>query len=275
MNTVHTKIQSKVEHKTLELDGYQIHYYISGAINNSSILFLHPAFSDHRAFANQIDYFSKNYRVITIDLLGHGLSKANTSKDKIDVSTEHIVQILEQEYIPKIHLVGVSVGSLIAQYFALKHPNKVQSLTALGGYSIHEKNETIKKAQRLANLGLVFRALFSMNAFRSKTAKITCYSKEGQTLFYESSSLFERKSFKVMPGVEYMIDNRNNLNIAYPMYILVGEYDIDLAKQMALKWHKDVPHSSYFVLKDAGHCANLDKPNAFNKILNQFIEGIQ
>ena len=37
-----------VEHKNLQMDGYGIHYYISGKENVDSIIFLHPAFSDHR-----------------------------------------------------------------------------------------------------------------------------------------------------------------------------------------------------------------------------------
>ena len=79
MNVQTVHIESIIEHKMLKMDDYDIHYYVSGKENTDLIVFLHPAFSDHRAFSQQIDYFSKNYRVITIDLIGHGLSKANKS----------------------------------------------------------------------------------------------------------------------------------------------------------------------------------------------------
>jgi pimeloyl-ACP methyl ester carboxylesterase len=129
-NELAVQIKSSIENKTLKMNGYEIHYNVSGKENNDLIVFLHPAFSDHRAFDQQIDYFSKDYRVITIDLIGHGLSKANKSKDKIDASSEHIHKILESEGHDSVHLVGVSMGSLIAQYFALQYPEKVKSLTA-------------------------------------------------------------------------------------------------------------------------------------------------
>ena len=96
-NELTVQIESSIEHKTLNMDGYEIHYYVSGKENNDLIVFLHPAFSDHRAFDQQIDYFSKDFRVITIDLIGHGLSKANKSKDKIEASSEHIRKIHELE----------------------------------------------------------------------------------------------------------------------------------------------------------------------------------
>ncbi len=68
------------------MEGYSIHYYVSGAGNKDVVFFVHPAFSDHRAFDLQIEFFSKSYTVISIDLIGHGLSKAQKSKDKIDTS---------------------------------------------------------------------------------------------------------------------------------------------------------------------------------------------
>ena len=76
-------IQSPVEHKELKQDGYSIHYFASGIPGKELIVFLHPAFADHRCFDKQIEYFSQDYRVITIDMLGHGLSKVEKSKDKI------------------------------------------------------------------------------------------------------------------------------------------------------------------------------------------------
>jgi hypothetical protein len=43
------QIENQIEHKTLKLDDYEIHYFVSGKENNDLILFLHPAFSDHAA----------------------------------------------------------------------------------------------------------------------------------------------------------------------------------------------------------------------------------
>jgi len=254
------------------MDEYEIHYFVSGKENNDPIVFLHPAFSDHRAFNQQIDFFSKDHRVITIDLIGHGLSKANKSKDKIDVSSKHIHEIMKIEGFEKAHLVGVSMGSLIAQYFALNYPEKTKSLTALGGYDINRENKEVSKAQRSVNFKLVIRAVFSMKSFRKKTAEITCKSKKGQTLFYETTSHYERKSFMVMQGLQNVIKERLNIKPQYPTLILTGEFDIELAKKMAKKWNSEISNSESKIISDAGHCANLDKPLEFNEIVKEFIE---
>jgi pimeloyl-ACP methyl ester carboxylesterase len=228
-NDIVVQIETPIERKTLNMNGYEIHYNVSGKEHNDLIVFLHPAFSDHRAFDQQIDYFSKDYRVITIDLIGHGLSKANKSNDKIDASSEHINKILDLEGYDRVSLVGVSMGSLIAQYFALQYPDKVKSLTALGGYDINKENKEVERAQRASNLGLIFRAVFSMKSFRKKVAEITCITKKGQALFYESSGFYERKSFLVMQGLQHVIKDRKNIKPKYSILILTAEFDIELA----------------------------------------------
>ena len=271
-NDLTVKVESSIEHKTLKMDEYEIHYFVSGEENNDLIVFLHPAFSDHRAFDQQIDFFSKNYRVITLDLLGHGLSKANNSKDKIDVSAKHINEIMKIEGFEKAHLVGVSMGSLIAQYFALNYPEKTKSLTALGGYDINKENKEVSKAQRYVNVKLVIRAVFSMKSFRKKTAELTCKSEKGRALFYETTSHYERKSFMVMQGLQNVIKNRENIKSQYPTLILTGEFDIELVKKMAKEWHSRIENSKYYLIENAGHCANIDKPLEFNKIVKEFIE---
>lgn len=261
-----------IEHKTLKQEGYEIHYYVSGGKDKDLIVFLHPAFSDHRAFNQQIDFFSKDFRVITIDLIGHGLSKVNKSKDKIDTSVKHIDEIMKVEGFENAHLVGVSMGSLISQYFALNYPEKTKSLTALGGYDINKKNKEVAKAQRYVNFKLVIRAVFSMKLFRKKTSQQICKSEKGQALFYETTSHYERKSFMVMQGLQNVIKDRMNIKPQYPILILIGEFDIDLSKKIAKEWHDEINNSKYFMIENAGHCANIDNPNKFNELVSDFIK---
>jgi pimeloyl-ACP methyl ester carboxylesterase len=271
-NKLAINIKAAIEHKTLQIEGCKIHYFVSGRQNKKSIVFLHAAFSDHRMFDQQIDYFSKDYKVITIDLIGHGLSKANKSKDQIDASSQHIFKILELENINQTHLVGVSVGSLIAQHFALKDPTKVKSLTALGGYNINKTNKKIEKSQRGSNLSLIARAIFSMKAFRKKTALITCKSARGQALFYKTTSHYERKSFMVMQGIKNIVKDRIDIEVNYPTLIMTGEFDIELAKKMAKDWLSNLDNSDYYMIENGGHCANIDEPLVFNKKVMEFID---
>jgi pimeloyl-ACP methyl ester carboxylesterase len=259
--------ESIVEHKSILSEGNVIHYYISGNQDKPVILFLHPAFSDHTCFYKQVDFFSQEFRVITIDLIGHGLSEVQNSKQKIDKSVEHIQEIMRVEGIDNLHLVGVSMGSLIAQYFALHNSDKTLSLTCLGGYNINHIDKEVAKSQRKEMFGWMVRVIFSMNAFRQYAGSVSVINKVEQIKFYESAQGFSRKSFSVMSSLGKLIEERSTPSRTYPLLILTGEKDNDLAKRMAKSWHTEEPQSKFYSIEKAGHCANMDNPESFNEIV--------
>ena len=261
-----------IEHKTLTFNENIIHYYASGEQNKPAILFLHPAFSDHTCFYKQIDFFSQEFRVITIDLIGHGLSEVRNNKDKIDISTEHILEIIKTENIDKLHIVGVSMGSLIAQHFALKHPDRTLSLTSLGGYNINRIDKSVEKSQRKEMLSWIIRVIFSMDSFRRYAGTVSAVNKEEQMKFYESAQGFSRKSFTIMSGLNKLIEDRPDPPRNYPLLIIAGEKDNDLAKQMAEIWHLKEPDSKFCIIEQAGHCANMDNAESFNNIVYNTIK---
>jgi pimeloyl-ACP methyl ester carboxylesterase len=268
---MNSKIESRIEHKILNSNGNSIHYFVSGNREGETILFLHPAFGDHRCFNKQIDFFSQNYCVITIDMIGHGLTGVGKSKDKITATTRHVSDILKAENRENAHITGVSLGSLLAQDFALKYPDKVLSLTGLGGYDINREQKEIAKAQRKEISKWLFKMIFSMKAFRRYAASVTLCDTAEQAKFYESAKLFTRKSFTVMSGLDSIVKERQDIQRKYPLPILAGEKDLVLAIKSAKQWHKDNPGSRFYIIENAGHCANMDNAAKFNDILMEFI----
>jgi pimeloyl-ACP methyl ester carboxylesterase len=264
-------IETTIEHLLLEQDGYTIHYYASGTDKRELIVFVHPAFGNHHCFDQQIDFFASNYRVVTIDLLGHGLSQVEKAKDKIDISAEHLRLIIEKEGFDKAHFVGVSMGTLIAQHFALLHPEKVNSMTILGGYDINSNNKEVAKAQRIENVKWMFKALFSMNSFRRYTASKIAIKPESQARFYEMAQMYTRKSFTVMSGLGNILKQRENVKKSYPMLFMSGDRDIDLSIRMTKSFHENEPNSEFHLIPNAGHCANMDNEREFNKMLMAFL----
>jgi pimeloyl-ACP methyl ester carboxylesterase len=259
--------------KTLSQEGYDIRYTISGNKTNPSIVFLHPAFCDHTCFYKQIDVFSKNYFVITLDLIGHGSSQIRKSKDKIDRSACHIMEILKQEGVKRCHVVGVSLGSLIAQYFAYSYPDNVLSVTVMGGYSIHKDNTEILKVQRKEGLKWLFLLLFSMKQFRKYVSKATVISTHEQEILYKSLLKFTRKSFYPMSGMNELFKFKQQ-GTHYPLLLVCGDHDLPIAQKTMEEWHITQATSQYFLVPNAGHCANMDNEKSFNERLSVFIENI-
>lgn len=75
-----------------------------------------------------------------------------------------------------------------------------------------------------------------------------------------------------MSGLGNILKQRDNVIINYPLLILSGDKDIELAKNMSKRWHDSEPASSFHLIENAGHCANMDDPDMFNRIVMNFIK---
>ncbi len=98
--------------------GYKINYIEKGKGRN--LVFIHGFLGSSWVFEAQVDYFSKNYRAIAIDLLGHGKSDKPESEsyeleDLAQFLDEALIKIIGDE---KIILLGHSMGGMIAQIYA-------------------------------------------------------------------------------------------------------------------------------------------------------------
>ena len=265
---------SGLVHKRLDLGTYSIHYYTAGKPDGDTILFLHQAFGDHRCFEQQVDAFASDYRVISVDLLGHGRSQRSKSRDGIDATASHLLGIMAAEGVRTVHLVGVSVGSLLAQHLAMLHPDRVKSITAVGGYAIHLPHDEVQKAMRGQQLKWLLMVLFSMKAFRRSVSLDAAVRPEAQRRLTEAAQLFGRRAFPIMAGLQKITQVRPSYRWNRPLLLVSGGRDRELAKRMAREWHAHEPQSRYVEIPDAGHSANMDESEEFNAILSEFLGAV-
>lgn len=249
------------------LENAPIHYWINDSKSNSAILFIHPAFANHTCFDDQLDYF-KNYRVITMDLIGHGKS---IGKGTIADTKERIKQIMNQEKITSINLVGISIGAVLVQDFANKYPNMVSSLTCIGGYDINNFDQTLQNGNTKHQMKMMLKAMFSIKGFAEENKKISAHTKEAQEKFYQMNLEFKKSSFKYLASLGKLINKCKNLKRTYPLLIGVGEFDNEMAKKASKTWHEKEQESKYIEFQGAGHIVNMDTPDQFNKALKQII----
>ena len=104
-------------------------FYILNKKEKTPIIFIHGVGLNHTIWSPQINFFDNT--VITYDILGHGktpLEKNNLSFNDFSIQLLNLIDELD---IDKIHLVGFSIGSLIARDFAAKYNSRLKSLTLL------------------------------------------------------------------------------------------------------------------------------------------------
>lgn len=252
------------------LDKSPIAYYTSRNGKAEWILFLHAAFVNHHMFQAQIDYFRDKYNILTLDIIGHGKSTQARKGDGINKMAVWIQEILKAEKIEKIHVVGVSLGAILAQDFASQYPEAVQSLACFGGYDITHFDAKMQRGNSAAQMLMMLKAMFSVKWFAESNKKISAYTLQAQKDFYEMNVQFPKKSFKYFASLNSMIKARQAEPREYPLLIGCGRHDIPMELSAVEMWKKNEPQCDVVIFEGAGHCVNMDAPQEFNAVMEGF-----
>lgn len=251
----------------------KIFYYTEGNKEGEAIVMLHAAFADHHMYCEQIPAFTHDYYLIMIDSIAHGKSRVGKPNVNMGHMPEIIKQILAMEGYNVAHILGTSMGSLVAQGFAHYYPNMIKSMTVVGGYSVHKDNRIIMKAQRKEMLKWFGYLIFSMRGFRNYITKVSAYTSHGKEVIAKGAEVYTRSCLRGMQGMD-LIMIRKDTQVPYSLLIVCGEHDSQLAKEAGRAFAESEKNGRYTEIADAGHCANLDAPQIFNKLYKTFIEGL-
>lgn len=256
-------------HKTTEGMYGEVHYWISGKNNKETLLFIHGALMDHNLFSEQISYFSTNYNIITIDVPWHGLSTPY-EPFSLKSAADDVVKILHEENIKEVHLVGQSMGGLIAQIIALHYPGKAASLAVIGSAPMQPKYYTNLNTLRFERFII---SLLPYKFLVKKMASKVCSSTQGQSYVFEMMKQHSKsKLLEIMikipaDALKYVEDKKLDI----PVLITYGDMDKSMNIQEYCNRWAELEKRELKVIENASHNANLDNPGMFNKILNDFL----
>lgn len=256
--------------KSIKLANSPITYFISRIEHTEWILFIHAAFVNHNMFKTQFEYFQNKYNILTIDIIGHGQSTDTQKGDGIDKMSEWIFDILKVENIKKIHIVGVSLGAVLAQDFANHYPNSVSSLACFGGYDINNFDVKMQKENGAKQMLMMLKAIFSIKWFAKANKKISAYTSQAQDEFFDMNILFPKKSFMFLTTLNSMINKYKTGKRNYPLLIGCGNFDIPMELEAVKQWKISEPNCRVVIFENAGHCANMDVPQEFNETMEDF-----
>lgn len=111
-----------------------------------------------------------------------------------------------------------------------------------------------------------------MDSFRRYVASTSVIKPEEQAKIYMSTKAYTRRSFSVMPGLNKLNYISKSPERKYPLLLMVGDQDVAVSVEYSQNWHKEDPDTQFVIIKNAGHNANMDNPEDYNRILKNFIE---
>ena len=263
-----------MQEKGYQLPGSPIVYYKECVCEGDWVLFLHAAFVHHHMFDHQIAYLRDHYRILTLDIIGHGASAKGKRGDDLTDMAGWIKDILDHERIDRIHVVGVSLGAVLAQDFANHHPHRMRSLACFGGYDIHRFDPRLQKENGREQIKMMMRAMVSIRWFAKANRHICAYTLQAQQEFYEMNIHFKKRSFRYLASLSHMVNQVLPYERSYPLLIGCGEHDAPMALEALKQWKQNEDNAYMAIIPHAGHCVNMDAPQVFCAWMVRFWNGM-
>ena len=185
-----------------------------------------------------------------------------------------IYDILTAEQIESIHIAGISLGAVLAQDFANHYPHAVKTLACFGGYNINNFDKNLQKENQKEQISMMLKAICSIKRFAKSNKKLSAFTARAQEDFYHMNIQFPKKSFLYLASLNSMINQYQTKQRNYPLLIGCGAFDIPEELTAIKKWRTYEPNCKTVIFQHAGHCVNMDVPQAFNQTLEKFWLGL-
>lgn len=111
------------------VDGTRLHYQVWGPRQGEPLLLIHGLGADHRAWIMQRRVLGSRYRCIALDNRGVGSSDKPVGPYDLAAMAADAMSVLDAAGHDSAHIVGVSMGGILAQIIAVRHAERVRSLT--------------------------------------------------------------------------------------------------------------------------------------------------
>jgi pimeloyl-ACP methyl ester carboxylesterase len=245
------------------VDGVAIHSTVRGS-GPKTIVFVHGWTCDESSWGEQVPFFEKNYRVITLDLPGHGKSGSpKTGPLTMELFAKSIEAVRVEAKAGKIVLVGHSMGTPVIRQYARMYPANVAALVPVDG-ALHLSGspnapnpDRMKGPDGLKNRETMIRGMFG----KSATPAIQDH------ILKMMLAAPEATAYQAMSAT-FAAPNWTEEAFAVPA---LGIYADHSASDDPAYFKKIFPNGSSVEVPGTGHFVMLEKPAEFNKLLADFL----
>ena len=235
------------------------------------MVFVHGVGLTHEIWHPQLNFF-KEYTTLTYDILGHGKSALNKEIITFNDFSNQIIELIDELKIDQIHLIGFSIGSLIARNFATRFSERLKSLTLLG--SIYKRSDEQQKIvnqrfeQARSELKLSRQAL--KRWFTDK------YLENNPDIYEKISSILSSNNMaNFLKVYELFVKHKNDENfskIKVSTLIMTGEFDIGSTVEMSRELNKIINNSQLSIIKNGKHLCSIECADEVNLKIKNFID---
>ena len=204
----------------------QVHFTETGT--GTAVVLLHGFLENTTMWNSTVDFLSKKYRVIAIDLLGHGLSENFGYVHTMEQMAEAVYVVLQHLKIRKSFFVGHSMGGYVALAFAEFFPDNVKGLCLMNSTTRGDSEEKQIGRNRAIQIVKENHTSFIRNSipmlFRSKNRKL--FREEINEVKREALKTSKQGIIAALEGMKIRNDREVLLHFGpYPKMMIIGDKD--------------------------------------------------
>ncbi|HQQ93071.1 MAG TPA: alpha/beta hydrolase [Bacteroidia bacterium] len=245
-------------------DSKEIYYEVQGNLSAPhTLVFLNGLTQSTLSWGLMWPVFKEQYRIVLLDFVFQGRSSKEGDWRDFDQHARDLRSLLELLGLYRVHLVGLSYGSFVAQNFAVNFPDHVDKLillsTAAHKNPYFEAIETSwEQALKIGGysllLDIMLPSVLSEEYFLNPLIPIENMKESRKELNQNTGAIL-----KLMRATKERKDYRAKLReIHCPCLIIQGERDMLLPVHMASEVHQNIRGSKFIVIPNAGHTLNLE-----------------
>lgn len=237
------------------------------------VVLIHGVGADGESWDQIAAPLTEDFRVLRLDLRGHGRSGHIEGALMLDDFVRDVVDVLDVCAVQAAHVVGFSLGGMIAQSFALQHPGRLGRLvllSAVAGRSAEEREKVQGRLAILREQGIG--AITGAAQDRWFTAGFIAQHPEQVRRRMQQLQENHAPSYAAAYTVFSTSDLGDQLRaIRAPTLIATGEHDIGSNTRMARFMQEQIPGSQLQILPELRHSILVEAPELVTKLVRDFL----
>ena len=274
----------------VELHGQRVTYHRKG--EGPPIVLVHGITSSSRTWRAVFDGLAERYTVIAPDLLGHGRSAKPRGDYSLGAYASGVRDLLAVLGIPKVTVVGHSLGGGIAMQFAYQFPDRLDRLVLVDSGGLGQEVNVVLRAATLPGAELVLPFMFGpvtrsvgrtagrvLGRLGMRADANVRGIAEGLDSLADAAArrAFVHTARSVIDPRGQRVDARDRLYLSagVPTLLIWGDRDRIIPLRHGEEAHELMPHSRLEVFAGAGHFPFNDDPERFVAVLSEFMDSTE
>jgi pimeloyl-ACP methyl ester carboxylesterase len=269
--------------RQVQIDGARVNFVDIGEGDAEPVVFIHGLGGQWQNWLENIPRFSRDRRVIALDLPGFGRSEVPPERITISGYGRTVSALCDQLALGPAVFVGNSMGGFVSSEIAIQQPERVERLVLVSAAGISSasarRRKTLTTARIVESLATYTAARHRWLAARPVTRHIAVALVARHPALLRPDLVYESMmKGSGSPGyfdalracLEY--DFRDRLpEISCPTLIVWGENDAVVPVRDAQEFERLIPDTRTIVMEETGHVPQLERPEAFNRALAEFL----